>query len=152
MKYKVGDKVKIKSLSWYNKNRNEYSSVVQNGISFTYSMSEYCGKIATIASIGSDNEHYIIDIDGGEWDWCDFMLDDEQGLLLEAKKDECLNLISLSEELSKERRYNCACMAMQGIVSGIMQSTEWNGWTDDYISKRAFEIADELLKQGGFTE
>ena len=88
MKYKVGDKVKIKSLSWYNKNRNEYSSVVQNGISFTYSMSEYCGKIATIASIESDNEHYIIDIDGGEWDWYDYMLEDEQGLLLEAKKDE----------------------------------------------------------------
>ena len=40
----------------------------------------------------------------------------------------------------------------KGIVSGIMQSTEWNGWSDDYISKRAFEIADELLKQGGFTE
>ena len=152
MKYKVGDKVKIKSLSWYNKNRNEYSSVVQNGISFTYSMSEYCGKIATIASIGSDNEHYIIDIDGGEWDWCDYMFEDEQGFLFEVKKDEGLKLISLSEELHKERRYNCACMAMQGIVSGIMQSTEWNGWSDDYISKRAFEIADELLKQGGFTE
>ena len=152
MKYKVGDKVKIKSLSWYNKNRNEYSFVVQNGISFTYSMSEYCGKIATIASIGSDNEHYIIDIDGGEWDWCDYMFEDEQGFLFEVKKDEGLKLISLSEELHKERRYNCACMAMQGIVSGIMQSTEWNGWSDDYISKRAFEIADELLKQGGFTE
>ena len=77
MKYKVGDKVKIKSLSWYNKNRNEYSFVVQNGISFTYSMSEYCGKIATIASIESDNEHYIIDIDGGEWTWMGWMFEDD---------------------------------------------------------------------------
>ena len=52
---------------------------------------------------------------------------------------------SISEPISK--RFYAACCAMQGIVSGIMQSTEWNGWTDDYISKRAFEIADELLKQ-----
>ena len=152
MKYKVGDKVKIKSLSWYNKNRNEYSFVVQNRISFTYSMSEYCGKIATIASIGSNNKHYTIDIDGGEWDWCDYMLEDKQGLLLEVKKGEGLNLISLSEELSKERRYNCACMAMQGIVSGLMQSDEWHGWTEKYIAERAYLLADELIKQGGFTE
>ena len=54
-------------------------------------------------------------------------------------------------QISKQR-FHAACCAMQGIVSGIMQSTEWNGWSDDYISKRAFEIADELLKQGGFTE
>ena len=52
---------------------------------------------------------------------------------------------SISEPISK--RFHAACCAMHGIVSGIMQSTEWNGWTDDYISKRAFEIADELLKQ-----
>lgn len=77
MKYKVGDKVKIKSLVWYNKNRNEHSSVVQNWISFTYSMSEYCGKIATIASIGGDNEYYIIDIDGGDWYWYDWMFEDD---------------------------------------------------------------------------
>ena len=152
MKYKVGDKVKIKSLSWYNKNRNEYSFVVQNRFSFTYSMSEYCGKIAAIASVGSDNEHYIIDIDGGEFDWCDFMLDDEQGLLLEAKKDECLNLISLSEELSKERRYNCACMAMQGIVSGIIRGAGLNQIDYPSIVKESYSLADELLKQGGFTE
>ena len=67
MKYKVGDIVKINSLVWYNKNRNGYSSVVEKGISFTYSMSEYCGKIATIMSIGGDNDLYIIDIDKGEW-------------------------------------------------------------------------------------
>ena len=52
---------------------------------------------------------------------------------------------STTEPISK--RFHAACCAMQGIVSGIMQSTEWNGWTDDYISQRAFEIADELLKQ-----
>ena len=136
MKYKVGDKVKINSLVWYNKNRNEYSSVVQNGISFTYSMSEYCGKIATITSIGSDNEHYIIDVDGGEWYWYDWMLEDEPTI----------------PNHIKEKRFQAACSAMNGIVSGLMQSEEWHGWTDKYIAERAYSLADELLKQGGYTE
>ena len=136
MKYKLGDKVKINSLVWYNKNRNECSSVVQNGISFTYSMSEYCGKIATIMSIGSDNDLYIIDIDKGEWCWYDWMLEDEP---------------TVSEQL-KEKRFHAACSAMNGIVSGLMQSEEWHGWTDKYIAERAYSLADELLKQGGYTE
>lgn len=136
MKYKVGDKVKINSLVWYNKNRNEYSSVVQNGISFTYSMSEYCGKIATIASIGGDSEHCRIDIDGGEWAWYDWMFEYEP---------------TISEQL-KEKRFHAACCAMNGIVSGLMQSEEWYGWTEKYIAERAYLLADELLKQGGFTE
>ena len=58
----------------------------------------------------------------------------------------------MSEELSKERRYNCACMAMQGIVSGLMQSEEWHGWSEKYIAERAYSLADEMLKQGGFAE
>ena len=136
MKYKVGDIVKINSLVWYNKNRNECSSVVQNGISFTYSMSEYCGKIATIMSMGSDNDLYIIDIDKGKWCWYDWMLEDVQ---------------TVSDQL-KEKRFQAACSAMNGIVSGLMQSEEWHGWTDKYIAERAYSLADELLKQGGFTE
>ena len=136
MKYKIGDTVKINSLVWYNKNRNGYSSVVENGISFTYSMSEYCGKIATIMSIGSDNDLYIIDIDKGKWCWYDWMLEDEP---------------AVSDQL-KEKRFQAACSAMNGIVSGLMQSDEWHGWTEKYIAERAYSLADELLKQGGFTE
>ena len=41
---------------------------------------------------------------------------------------------------------------MNGIVSGLMQSEEWHGWTDKYIAERAYSLADELLKQGGYTE
>ena len=52
---------------------------------------------------------------------------------------------SSSEPISK--RFHAACCAMQGIVNSIMDSDEWHGWSDDYIAKRSFEIADELLKQ-----
>ena len=78
MKYKVGDKVKINSLVWYNKNRNECSSVVQNGISFTYSMSEYCGKTSIITA--ESNGHYILSIDSSRWFWYDWMLEDIESI------------------------------------------------------------------------
>lgn len=62
MKYKVGEKVKIKSLDWYNANKIcEISKFMQdqgirsyvecNGFRFLDVMCEYCGKILTIDSI-----------------------------------------------------------------------------------------------------
>ena len=62
MKYKVGDKVRIKSLDWYNENKiceiSEFmhsqgirSYVECNGFRFLDVMCEYCGKILTIDSI-----------------------------------------------------------------------------------------------------
>lgn len=128
MKYKVGDKVKIKSLVWYNKNRNEYSSVVQNGISFTYSMSEYCGKTSIITA--ESNGHYILSIDSSRWFWYDWMFEDGP---------------TISDPL-KEKRFHAACSAMNGILS-----TEYSKpIPNDKIVQMSYMLADELLKQGGY--
>ena len=80
------------------------------------------------------------------------MFEDKEGILLKVKNDEGLNLISSSEGLSKERRYNCACMAMQGIVSGIIRGVGLNQIDYPSIVKESYSLADELLRQGGFTE
>lgn len=48
MKYKVGDKVRIKSIDWYNKNKNEYGDIDCGAYTFTYGMTKFCGKIVTI--------------------------------------------------------------------------------------------------------
>lgn len=48
MKYKVGDKVRIKTLDWYNENKNEYGDVPCGEHNFVPSMSAFCGKILTI--------------------------------------------------------------------------------------------------------
>ena len=45
MKYKVGDKVKIKSLEWYNRKALDYGFTI-NDILFYHEMSEYCGRYA----------------------------------------------------------------------------------------------------------
>lgn len=53
LKYKVGDKVRIKSLGWYNENKDPKHGFVffGNGICFYSHMSKYCGKTMTISEI-----------------------------------------------------------------------------------------------------
>ena len=51
LKYKPGDVVVIKSIDWYNDNKDENGNVVLPYIDFTKSMSHFCGKAVTISSI-----------------------------------------------------------------------------------------------------
>ena len=74
MKYKVGDKVRVKSLDWYNSNKNEAGYVSLRELSFTKDMSKFCGHIVTIKEI--KNHHYIIKEDDFEWYFGDEMFED----------------------------------------------------------------------------
>jgi hypothetical protein len=67
MKYKVGDKVKIREDLIVD---NDYGS---DG--FTEEMERYKGKTATITDVYWDK--YEIDIDDGNWCWTDEMLEDD---------------------------------------------------------------------------
>lgn len=71
MKYKVGDKVRIKSIDWYNSNKNKYG-IIEN-CRFVEPMSANCGKEATILGFISDG--YILDIDES-YVWRDEMFDE----------------------------------------------------------------------------
>lgn len=71
-KYIVGDKVIVKSLDWYNENKNECGDV-NVPCCFVRSMSEYCGKVVTIKRIYYSS--YIIDDDGGRFSWSDEMFE-----------------------------------------------------------------------------
>lgn len=52
LEYKVGDKVRIKSISWYNENKNEYGYVDAGvGLIFDEKMSIWCGKTMTILNV-----------------------------------------------------------------------------------------------------
>ena len=48
MKYKVGDKVKIKSLDWYNQNKDKNGFVHCGNKIFDNYMSVFCGSVVTI--------------------------------------------------------------------------------------------------------
>ena len=74
MKYKVGDKVKIKSLDWYNENKNERGEIqFKNNPHwrFVKNMSEKCGKISTIIAV-SETAYRLENI---PWNWTDEMIE-----------------------------------------------------------------------------
>ena len=84
-KYKVGDKVRIKCLDWYNENKDEDGIVELSTHIFTPGMSQFCGKVVTIVDVFEDIDdnvvYYIEEID---YDWTDEMI---EGLVEEEGKE-----------------------------------------------------------------
>ena len=78
MKYKVGDKVRIKSLEWHKKHRDYLGHVYIGSEVFASGMVEYCGKEAMIKELNETS--YKIDIDDQYWNWSDGMFEDENPL------------------------------------------------------------------------
>lgn len=76
MKYNVGNKVRIKSVEWYDENKNKDGVVDLGGdiFSFVAPMAEYLGKEAAITTIVDDGV-YLIDLDGGNAYWVDEMFE-----------------------------------------------------------------------------
>lgn len=57
MKYNIGDKVRVKSLEWYNENKNELGDVKTIPKVFVSDMSRFCGQEVTISK-------YIVNASG----------------------------------------------------------------------------------------
>ena len=84
MKYKVGDKVRIKSLDWYNENKASDDEIRCYPIWFGKEHSKYCGQIMTIRDIRGDL-YYMIEDDGDiTYAWTDEMI---EGLVEETKHE-----------------------------------------------------------------
>lgn len=77
MKYKVGDKVRIKSLDWYTSNKNKFGKVWtesldgESPICFDSDMIQYCGMETVIFSV--ERENYVLK--GIPYAWTDEMLE-----------------------------------------------------------------------------
>lgn len=59
MEYHVGDKVLIKSLDWYNKNKDKDGDVPCEDYDFVSYMSVFCGKILTIDVVFEDGTYLM---------------------------------------------------------------------------------------------
>ena len=71
MKYKVGDKVRIKNIDWYNQNKINGIVVIGEN-AFNEDMSNYCGQIMTISDIELD--YYLLK--GTQYAWTDDMIEE----------------------------------------------------------------------------
>ena len=74
MKYKVGQKVRIKSLDWYKLHKRPLTEAVEliNSPNFIKEMSCFCNKVMTIVAIKENV--YLMEEDDSKFDWTDDMI------------------------------------------------------------------------------
>lgn len=75
MKHKVGDKVRVKSLDWYNTNKNHNGYITGLDETFVDEMSKFCGKLVTINSV--TKYFYHINEDEYKYNWTDAMFEED---------------------------------------------------------------------------
>ena len=71
MNYNVGDRVRIKSIDWYNKNKTTYGNVLFDNAVFVKEQSLYCGCVLTIRLV-TNNRYHVIEND---YYWTDEMIE-----------------------------------------------------------------------------
>ena len=104
MKYKVGDKVRIKSLDWYNQNKGKDNNVpliksTNSYYNFIEVMRGLCGKVMTISSVKSN--YYDMVEDYGSYFWTDEMIEglaEEEIRLVDNLSSGWVNEFSLPED------------------------------------------------------
>ena len=90
MRYKKGDKVRVKSLDWYKANKNPENAIIFEGFNiFDESMSEFCGKAVTIEHCNTKHNYYDIEEDGKVNYWTDEMF---EGLAIEEPQEKMVSL------------------------------------------------------------
>ena len=82
MRFKEGDRVRIKSIDWYNENKNKYGEIGVGNGEYNKCMKDYCGKVMTIYRI-VDNKWYVMEETYIYEPWTDEMI---EGLVEEETK------------------------------------------------------------------
>lgn len=115
MRYKPSDKVRIKSLDWYNENKNKFGKVWTSGgqIPFDKYMSKWCDKVMTISDVRADHYTMIEDLRGY---WTDEMI---EGLV--------------EEETKTKFKVGDKVITNKGYIG------KFEGWVSDYQVRVLFE-------------
>ena len=108
MKYKVGDKVKIKSLDWYNTNKDEEGDVdlihtMSGSYNFIKLMCEFCEKIMTIKDVNVHGLYYSMLEDDDQFYWTDDMIECLVGYIVTSESVNTSTLTITNEEVEKCR-------------------------------------------------
>lgn len=80
MKYKVGDRVRIKGLDWYNANKNKNGYIDSIGeYPFSEEMQKFLGEHGVVVDLDEEDRSYSIYTsvnDSLDYYFCDYMLED----------------------------------------------------------------------------
>ena len=126
MRYKKGDKVKIKSLDWYNANKNSEGAIIFNDFRiFDESMSEFCGKVVTIDAYNPRGDYYVIKEDGKVTYWSDAMF---EGLAIEDELQE--KMVSLDKVCD--------------MLYAMLTTQDINDY--DYVTAPAYDTVEDFVE------
>ena len=114
MKYKKGDRVRIKSLDWYNANKDSFGLIFCNQICFDEKMSEFCGKTVTIAAQRNEKYYFIME-DNCLSFWTDEMI---EGRAVDLQKDKMVSL-------NKVKKYLRENIIFYVWATNVDQREEW---------------------------
>lgn len=150
MEYKVGDKVRIKSIDWYNENKSKCGNINCGYMPFTSEMSIYCGEVLTICDIKEEFSYYHMKE-------CEYMFMDE---MIECKVEEetkshnnmCKQLIdemnpNVEVETETHRGYYTTEPETtgEGKKRGVVYF-----WDNDFADKVELDLSDrELIQEDG---
>ena len=94
LKYKIGDKVKVKSHEWYEDNANYLSEIECGNTVFIPDMKCYCGTTVTIMKRFSHIKCYSIEEDNGVHYWSDEMFEDNTDM-----KEFAAKVLNIKDEI-----------------------------------------------------
>lgn len=104
MRYKKGDRVRVKSLEWYNANKNSEGAIIFPDFRiFDDSMSEFCGKVVTIDAYIPRGNYYDINEDEKVNYWSDDMF---EGLAIEESQEKMISLEKACEYLESVLKHD----------------------------------------------
>lgn len=138
-KYKVGDRVIVKSLDWY-KAGKDINGTVHVPCAFVREMSSMCGEVVTISFVGTG--YYSIEEHGYMWsDEMFVSFADESFVFLKSKdvkdlpKDfaECAKVVSVTEESLVGKFRDVPSMEVEKLI--ICRNAYWSlsdNWNPDW--------------------
>jgi hypothetical protein len=129
-KYKIGQKVRVKSLDWYNKNKDEDGDISCGEFDFVKGMKKFCSEVFTISENVGDG--YLMLEDKHGYVWTDEMIDCLAEY--ESKNTEDINRESyVKAESNKyfQEYMNSLCKEHDEMIEGLMK----DGTIVDYVKE-----------------
>ena len=151
MKYKVGDKVLIKSLDWYNENKNKYGNINCGYMSFTSDMTIYCGAVLTICDIKDEFSYY--QMEKCEYMFMDYMIECKVGEETKSHNNMCKQLIdemNPNVEVETETHRGYYTTEPETTCEGKKRCVVYF-WDSDFADKVELDLSGgrELIQEDG---
>ena len=148
MKYKVGDKVRIKSIDWYNKNKDAEDVVHCGNKVFDNYMSVFCGSVVTIGGVYPHNG-YSIREDMHCRAWTDEMI---EGRIEETKPKFKVGDIIISDVFSTKDNKGWKVIDVERTGYRLISVTNHDFMYDmDFKNEQYYRLVEEETKPIDFT-